>query len=395
MVFSVLNPIALHASIIEVTQGTAVINDATAAYYNPAALTLIKKPQIITLGSIAHFRTRFNGQSIQNPTNRILSGSSLSSTHYYLPALYVGIPITDRIVTGVALIANDFSRSIDNESVLRYAQSSNSVQEIELAPAVGFKINDYLSLGLGANIGYANFILKPISGFSSLTVPDSQSRNDSSGKGIGWDVGLLFKPASKTLVGFNHRSAVTYHLNGSSILLGNPELISNNYHFDFWTPARTTVSFNHFLTADLGIIGTAQWIQWNIFQTMHIHNIATRIGTQAVIVPNAVVPYHLHNSWIFTLGAHYHIIPQWVIRMAASYNQSPAGGKYQITNGDSIILAASTGYDINKNITIDGSYAHAFIKNQNIHINSARFTIDGVNSGVRDAVSLKLTFNLC
>jgi long-subunit fatty acid transport protein len=63
-------------------------------------------------------------------------------------------------------------------------------------------------------------------------------------------------------------------------------------------------------------------------------------------------------------------------------------------NGDMIILGASVGYDINKTFTIDGSYAHGFIKDQNIETSGSRYIINGVNEGSRDAVSLKLTVNI-
>ena len=52
------------------------------------------------------------------------------------------------------------------------------------------------------------------------------------------------------------------------------------------------------------------------------------------------------------------------------------------------------GYEINKTITVDGSYAHAFIKDENINIAGGKYLIHGVNEGSRDAVSLKLTFNV-
>lgn len=389
-----LLPLTAYASFIEATIGTAVVNDATATFYNPAALTLLKNPQILTLDSIAYFHTQFSGQAIQANTGFTQSGSTTSNTYYYLPSLYLGIPTNKTITLGLAVVSNFFNRDIEENSVLRYVQSNNHIQDVDLVPAIGIRLNDVFSIGAGINLSRANFIMQPTSGLPSLNIPDSQSRNESSGSSIGGDTGLLIKPSRSTLIGFNYRSAITYRLSGKSIFAGTPSITSNHYYFTFWTPARSVVSINQFITQTLGLIGTVQYIQWNIFKTINIHNIATQIGSQAVIVPNATVNYHLHNAWLFTLGAHYRITPQWVLRFATSYNQSPANGNYQISNGDSIILGGSTAYEINKHFTIDGSYAHAFIKNKNINITSGRNIVSGVNKAFRDGVSIKLTVNI-
>src|SRR5579871_4155075 len=74
-------PLTLHASFIESTIGAAVVNDATAAYYNPAALILLKNPQLIPLGSAVYFRTHFSGQATQSITGFSQSGSSNANTH--------------------------------------------------------------------------------------------------------------------------------------------------------------------------------------------------------------------------------------------------------------------------------------------------------------------------
>lgn len=388
-----LFPLTLHASFIESTIGTAVVNDATAAYYNPAALTLLSNSQMIALGSVASSYSDFTGQSIQSKTGFIQSGSSSAQTHYYLPSLYIGVPTKGRVTAGLAIISNSFNKNSDENSILRYVQSSNSIHDMDLVPAIGIKLNEFFSLGVSVNFSYANFLLQPIVGFPSLNIPDSQSRNQCDGNALGGDVGFLLKPAQTTLIGFNYRSAMTYRLSGTSVFEGNSVVISNDYHFKFWTPARSVLSINHFVTPKLGFIGTIQRIQWSIFKEVNIYGIATQIGSQSIIL-NADVPYHLHDAWLVTLGSHYRMTPKWVIRVAGSYNQSPGNSNYQISEGDSTIIGASTGYEIYKNIMIDGSYAHAFIQNEDIQITTGRNMINGINKGSRDAFSLKLTFNI-
>lgn len=388
-----LLPMTAHASFIETTIGTAVLNDATASYYNPAALVLIKQPQIITQGSIAYFRTHFTGQATSLTTGITEAGNSSSSTHYYSPSFYLGIPTTDRVIIGLAVVANSANRDTDENSILRYVQSNNAIQDYDVVPAVAIKINELFSVGGGVNFSYANFDLRPITGFAGSTIADSQSNNQSDGNGVGGNAGFLFQPSPATIIGFNYRSMTTYRLSGKSVFEGSKQVISNNYHFDISTPARSVLSINHYFTKKWGLISTIQRIQWSSLTNIHVYGIANMMGSTPVIV-NGSIPYYLRDTWLLTLGSHYRISPKWILRVAGSYNQSPGNPHYQIVNGDSIILGASMGYDINKIVTIDGSYSHAFLTNEHINIAGGRYFINGVNGGSRDGVSLKLTFNI-
>lgn len=383
----------IHASFIEATMGAAVVNDATAVFYNPAALVFLKNSQFILLNTISSFSSEFTGQFIQINTGFTQSGSSTTKTHYYLPSFYLGIPITNNVTGGLAVVSNFFNNDLDGNSILRYVQANNKIQNVDFVPALEYKFNDFFSVGASINFSYAHFLLIPTYGFPSLNIPDSQSRNDSKGTGLGGDVGFLLRPNKSTTIGFNYRSAITYRLNGTSILESNPEVISNNYGFTFWTPARSVLSINQMITPTFGMIGTVQRIGWSIFKEINIHGIATQIGSQPVIL-DAKVPYHLHDTWLLTLGGYHHITPKWILRIAGSYNQSPANGNFQISNGDSIITGGSMGYQISKNIIIDGSYAHAFVQNKNINVTGVINQIDGLTNGFVDTFSLKLTVNI-
>ncbi|CAM2912654.1 OmpP1/FadL family transporter [Legionella worsleiensis] len=381
----------LHASFIEQTLGAAVVRDATAVYFNPGALTTISKPQLILLGTLARSQFEFTGSVQQIPLGLSESGSVMTQSKFALPSMYVSFPINSRFTGGFAVVANDFNRELDEHSVLRYVQPRNQTNALDLVPALGFKINEVISLGGNLNITYAKLEQEPVSGGPRFNIPDSQSYNNSKAYSWGGDLGVLVQLAKTTTLGLNYRSAVTYPFRGTSTRY-NPQFISaDNFNFKFWTPARTVISLSHFFNEHLGFIGTAQYLQWDIFKEAYIYNFVTQLGRNSFIVPQAQVNYYFHNSWLLTLGTIYNASPQWKVRVAGTYNQSPANGRYQIGTGDSLTVGCSMGYQMWDNMTVDFSYGHAFYQKELINISGAQNIIEGSNNGSHDAVSLKLT----
>lgn len=381
----------LQASFIEQTLGTAVVKDASAVYFNPAALTVLPEQQLILQGTLARARSQFTGSAQRLPLGITESGTASTQSNFSLPSLYISSPITDNFTGGFAIIANDINSELDDHSVLRYAQARSQINDVDLVSALAIKINEFFSLGGNFNVSHAGLSQEPISGISSLNIPESHSLNNSKGTSIGGDFGILIKPGIKTALGFNYRSAITYHLHGTSTIT-SPEIVSSdNYHFKYWTPARNVLSLSHFVNEKLGFIGTIQYLQWNIFKKTYIYNFATQTGSQAFIIPQAPINYNFHNSWLLTLGTIYNVSTKWIIRVAGTYNQSPSNGRFQVSTGDSLSVGSSMGYHLTQNLTIDGSYGHAFFKKENINIRTTQNFITGVNQGAHDAVSLKLT----
>lgn len=382
---------SLHASFIEQTLGTAVVKDATAVFFNPSALTNVAKPQFIFLGTLAQSEFQFSGSVQRVPLNVMESGSTSTKSNFSLPSLYASLPLNDKFFVGFAVVANDFDKELDNHSVLRYVQARNQTDDMDLVPAIGVKINESFSIGGNLNISHAHMVQEPISGIPSINIPEGRSLNDSKATSLGGDFGLLLKLAHKTALGFNYRSAITYHLNGTSLITAPQVIYSDDYHFKFWTPARTVVSLSHFFNEKIGLIGTVQYLQWDIFKNAYVYNFASQSNNRAFIVPKARINYDFHNSWLVTLGSIYNATTKWKIRVAATYNQSPSNGTYQISTGDSLITGFSTGYELLDQFMVDFSYGHAFFRKQSINIWTSQNIINGVNKGVHDAVSLKFT----
>lgn len=383
----------LHASFIEQTLGAAVVKDATAVYFNPAALTIISKQQLILLATSAQSQFKFSG-SVQNiPSGSIESGATTTTSNFSLPSMYLSIPVNEQLAAGFAIVANDFNRDLEDTSILRYVQARNQTHDVDLISALGIKINEFFSIGGNLNSSYAHLIQEPISGIPSLTIPESRSLNNSKDSSLGGDIGFLIQLPQKTSLGFNYRSAITYHLHGTSSIINPQVVVSDNYHFTYWTPARSVLSLSHFLNDKLGFIGTIQYLQWDIFKESNIYNFVSQSGSQVFIVPQARINYYFHNSWLATMGTIYNVSSKWKVRVAATYNQSPSNDKYQIGTGNSLVVGFSTGYQLLKQLTVDCGFGHAFFKRESINIETARNIISGINQGTHDAVSLKLTLS--
>lgn len=382
-----------YASYIETTMGTAVVNDATAAYFNPAALVQLKNPQFIPLESTARFETKFSGSTRAVNTSFTQSGTSNSTSYYHSPSFYLGVPLNKYMTVGFAAVTNYANRNPEENGLLRYIQSSNSIQDYDFVPSFGIRVNDIFSVGAGLNYSYTSFDLHPLLGFPGSNIPDSLGHNQSSGSGYGANAGFLLKPKEGTLIGFNYRTITTYRQTGTSEISGEIPVVSNKYHYTLRTPARSILSLSQKLSAQFGMIFTLQRIQWSIIQNTNIYNIAALIGNTPVII-NASSPQHLRNTWLLTLGGNYRFMPAWIVRVAGTYNQSPHNGYYQLSTGDSYTIGTSVGYQATKFIIIDVGYAHAFMQDQLININGNRFIINGHNQGSRDVLSLKFTLDI-
>ncbi|RUR17935.1 aromatic hydrocarbon degradation protein [Legionella sp. km535] len=383
----------LHASFIEQTLGAAVVRDATAVYFNPAALTVIPHQQLILLGTMARAQFQFAGSAQQVPFGVSESGAVTTKSHFILPSMYLSVPINDKFSGGFALVVNDFNRDLDNHSVLRYVQSRNQTDAVDLVPAIGIKINQFLSVGGNLNISRAHLYQEPISGVPRLNIPDSRSINNTKARGLGGDLGILIQLSKWTSLGFNYRSAITYNFKGTSTITSPEYVSSDDFHFKFWTPARSVFSLSHFLNEKLGFVGTIQYLQWDVFKQAYVYNFVAQSGRQAFIVPRGRIDYNFHNSWLLTLGSIYNLSSKWKVRVAGTYNQSPSNGAFQIGTGDSLTVGFSMGYQMLEHLTVDFSYGHAFYQRELINIRAAQNTITGVNNGIHDAVSLKLTLS--
>ena len=142
----------------------APADSALTAATNPAGLTRIEQPdwvvQVIGLSSESTFVTTedsFAGVTVDDNTGGTV-----------LPLAYYARPINDRLGFGLSFsLTGGVGEDLDDQGPQRYLLDKWSLGAVNVSPAIGYRVNDRLSIGGALNVNYTVFnyesaVLNPV-----------------------------------------------------------------------------------------------------------------------------------------------------------------------------------------------------------------------------------------
>lgn len=382
------------AAFVESAVGPAVIGDASAVYYNPAALSLLKGSQFLLAGAYVPVRFSFNGSTFQNATHITETGSATSKTLYKLPAGFLSLPLGKKLIMGLGVLYPDFGKqNFSNQSIVRHFGTYSSLSSLDLIPSLTYKVNDKFSIGAGLDFEEIRVTLNSVVGAPAVGVPDYKLTNESKKRGFGAHAGILLQPKRGTVMGLTYHSRVRFHPAGHSTFQAPTPFTVDDFHFNLSMPASTVLSVDQYLNPEFGIIGTVQYMQWSVINVLNLQNVAIVRGGVPAVLPLSQLFFNLHDTWRFQLGTHYAASQKLTVRAAAAYDQDPGNPAFQLTPATNIILSTNATYKFNDRFGFELGYAHVFYTNQTIDIHAAANTIMGRTSGGRNAYVGKFIYN--
>lgn len=192
---------------------TAVADDATATYYNPGGL-ILSRPLSLHLGfSFAEYGLRFDSTSGGDADDDVERIPDLSAFTLGVSAT-IPVDVRDRIGIGVGIFLPTRGllnlKVSANASTPEWFRYGHKHDRVHILPAVGVKITDWLSVGLGASIfidalggtTVSTGVAQPLApSFELKLKPDA-----------GVVFGALLRPASWLSFGLTYRSEVSFKL---------------------------------------------------------------------------------------------------------------------------------------------------------------------------------------
>ncbi|HCA26193.1 MAG TPA: transporter, partial [Betaproteobacteria bacterium] len=294
-----------------------------------------------------------------------------------LPTFYYTQTIAPRLKFGIGVTAPfGLLTQYDNGWKGRYHGLKSQLQTLDINPALGYRLDDRISLGAGVSFQYMRADLTKAIDFGTICggacgAPQSNdglAKLSGGGWGVGFNLGALFIVTPATRLGVAYRSRIEHHVRGTAsyrvpanipaAIAYSPAFRNTGASADVTVPDSLSMSAFHQMDRRWALMGDVTWTHWRLFKELRV-----RFDNGA---PDDVTPENWRNTYRVALGVNYRQDSVWLWRAGLAYDQTPVPDRYYRTprtpDADRVWLAFGVNYRLSGGAALDIGYAHLFMK---------------------------------
>jgi long-chain fatty acid transport protein len=409
--------------------GSAIAEDASTVWYNPAGLTRLQGAQFVAAGHFIKPSFEFHKESARTVLGGNISGGEGGNAgeDKIVPNLYFSQPLNEKMTLGVGInspfgLATDY----DSDWVGRYHALRSEIQSVNLNVGLGYKINDQFSIGGGVNyqkldatlsqaIDFATICTTAAggafsaacgagAGFNSSNPNDGKAEVKADDDAFGFNLGFLWQLSDTTRVGTAYRSKMKYTLKGNAefdrpsnipgALVTAGGFSNTDVTADTTLPATLSVSGFHQLTPQWALMGDITRTFWSKLPELNIDF--------ANAQPNSVVTLNLKDVNRYSVGANYAPGGNWVYRAGIALDKTPTPSADvrtpRLPDGDRTWLAVGAKYAVSNKFNLDMGFVHILVDDPKIDKaatgeNQLRGSLVGTYEGSINVLSVQGTWS--
>ena len=348
--------------------GVAAGGSLSAMFWNPATITQVPGLQS---ESVLSGIMPYAANSTSSITFGVGGGTGDSGSDALVPAAYYSWQVKPNLWLGLS-VNSPFGLSVKEPGAWAgggYGAYWTSLKTYNATPTVAYRINDWISIGAGVQVQYAQTTF----GFAyNILGAGTPAGLNGAGWGYGFTGGVTLTPTENLTVGIGYRSGIKQKLNGALMLPvlagGTPGSINASVNL----PDIVTASVRYRFAPQWTALGTVEWSNWS------------RIGTVSVLRPNGApataggsnvnLPFQYQDGWFFSGGAEYLWNDRLAVRSGVGYERSPVTDRVRmplVPDNDRIWLSAGATYQYSNKLSLDLAYTHVFVKSPSINISAA------------------------
>lgn len=351
--------------------GAAVagVDDPSAVYVNPAALTQIDGNQI--LGGLTYVNTI---SSIKN------SGTKSRNIHDddLLPNLFANYHIPD---TGLTLGMGTYTpfglaTSYKPGAFTRYAAVRSELRTIYVTPTLAWEPLPYLSVGGGISFVHSSGLLSRAIFFGPFG--DGKLRITDTDNAYGYKVGFLVKPHERVRLGLTYTSYVDLDFDTADVKFrdapgaGGLSANSKASGIHLPNPAVINAGVHWQIDQNWGVELQYDYVRWSRFKDLKasFSNALPGLGG-AVPISGFLIPQNWHDSSSIRFGTEYRLTNELGLRAGLGLDETPIPSSTlgpAIPGADYLTLTVGAGYSWQR-VKIDMGYMAVFYKTRKVSNN--------------------------
>lgn len=346
--------------------------DASTAWTNPAAMTRLPGNEVDSGINAVLPSIRFQGED--RVAGQPVAGSSGGNAGQAaaIPSLEAVWAATPDLRLGIAVVTpfGDGTAWPDT-FVGRYQALVSSVSDMEIGPAVAYRLTPTLSVGAGPIIDRFTARLTSAINTGSLASLAGDPAIDMHGSdwAVGYHLGVLWQPTSDLRFGIDYRSRIVENLRGSQqvsiparLATVSPAAAAELTALD--QSVRTRVTLPDVLTVSavwvvspgLSALATMQWTHASLLRTISI------VGSDGT---TSVLPLHFRDSWMGSVGvnARPSIAPRFLLQAGVGFERGsvPIESRTPRLPGlDTVIAGAGLTFAVTPRLRLQAAYLHEF-----------------------------------
>jgi len=340
--------------------GAAAADDASVAWFNPAAMTLIPGKQIAGALHIVDPSFKFQNTSstaVGLPGANADGGDGGDLTA--IPNGYFTWAFNPNLSFGLALNA-PFGLKTEYDSGWRgrFTAIKSEVTAININPSVGYKINNTVSIGAGLSVQKLDAELTNQS-------PGGLAKLEADDMGYGFNLGALFQVTPSTRIGAHYRSKIKYELEGTATFSAAPAG-NSDVRADLDVPDSLSISVFTALNPQWELMGDITRTGWSSVKQLQVIRTSGPLAGQTL----TTLQFNWDSVWRYAVGANYKLSPQTKLRFGVAFDESPTNDvdrTARLPDEDRTWVALGIQWKPSKTSILDVGYAHEFIKDASIN----------------------------
>jgi long-chain fatty acid transport protein len=369
--------------------GAAGADDASVAWYNPAAMTVLPTGNNIA-GALHVLKPSFKFTDT-NSTAAIGTGEGGDGGDWaYVPNAFYTTNFGSQWRFGLALNV-PFGLKTEYDPGWRGRASAilSEIKTVNVNPSVAYKISDTFSIGAGVSL---QKIDAELSAFTGAAAAGNLTLN-ADDTGYGYNVGALFQPAPSTRIGVSYRSSIKYTLEGTATFSGPAgPLLGSNIKADLEVPDSASFSVFHILNPQWDLMADLTWTGWSsVDRLVVLRTTATGAGSPVGSTLTSLA-FNWKDTWRYSVGANYRMSSELKFRVGAALDKTPTNDvdrTPRLPDQDRTWLAFGAQWRPSKTGILDFGYAHEFIKDANINQTTVIGTVSGTFKNKADIFSIQ------